>query len=116
MIVIDLPQRPRIDKTHPKPFFVFIMEAIDEVAPGQGDRVYWLAFERYQEAWAREKRDAAAKELRAAIQGKRPPPEEPKEECFRLHSRNILLAAAEMGTAPWRIRWLAAIEHFNTTP
>jgi hypothetical protein len=59
--------RARVDKTHPKSLVAFIMEAIDEVATGQGERVYWLAFERYQECVAREKREAAAKELRASM-------------------------------------------------
>jgi hypothetical protein len=66
----------RIDKTHPKSFVAFIVEAIDEVAPGQGERVYWLAFERFQESVAREQREAAARTLRSTVQrkGESPPP------------------------------------------
>ena len=40
--------RARVDKTHPKSF-----TAIDEVAPRQGEQVYWRAFERFEEYIAR---------------------------------------------------------------
>jgi hypothetical protein len=47
--------RPRVDKTHPKSFVAFIVEAINEVAPGHGGRVYSLALQRFQNSLAFER-------------------------------------------------------------
>jgi hypothetical protein len=47
----------------PKSFSEFIMEAIDEVAPGRGAGIYWLAFRRFNEDGARRKQAEAEKDL-----------------------------------------------------
>ena len=66
----------RSTRTHPKSLVSFIVEAIDEVAPGQGERVYWLAFERFQADVANRQQKEAARELRQAMRGQAPAPEE----------------------------------------
>jgi len=51
---------------HPKPFIRFRWEAIDEVAPGEGEATYWRAFERfedYAEARARAAKTSEVKRL-----------------------------------------------------
>jgi len=43
------PGRPKVGRHHPKSLITFIIEAIDEVAPGRGVETYWLAFPRFNE-------------------------------------------------------------------
>ena len=40
--------RKRSDRTHPKSLFDFIVEAIEEVAPGCGRETYYRAFRRFE--------------------------------------------------------------------
>jgi hypothetical protein len=50
----------------------FIMEAIDEVAPGRGAEIYWLAFRHFEDYVAANRRAETDKELA----GTAPRPEE----------------------------------------
>jgi hypothetical protein len=62
----QLKTRRWADKTHPKSLVEFIMEAIDEVAPGRGAEIYWLAFRRFNEYVEQRQRPEAETELARA--------------------------------------------------
>jgi hypothetical protein len=50
--------------TRPKPFVAFIIEAIDEVAPGRGAETYWRAFHRMEKYAAARRQADAEREAR----------------------------------------------------
>jgi hypothetical protein len=75
------PGRPKVGRQHPKSLVNFIMEAIDEVAPGRGVETYRLAFRRFNELVEHERRSAAGKELaRIALRSDAEPGDAPEPE------------------------------------
>jgi hypothetical protein len=83
----------RSDRTHPKSLVEFIIESIEEVAPGRGREIYFQAFERFEAYSAarviRERRCALERQLK----GQPPPP----EEEWTIDDREITAARAAMG-------------------
>jgi hypothetical protein len=57
----------RATRKHPKPFCRFIIEAIDEVAPGQGEAIYWRAFDPAHEYMGERQAAEAAQEVRRLL-------------------------------------------------
>jgi hypothetical protein len=65
-------KRQRNNRKHPKSLVEFVMEAIEEAAPGRGAEIYWLGFRRFYQYVEAQQRAAAERELA----GTAPRPEE----------------------------------------